>query len=586
MRNLKIKFFVSADTLAIETPKLLKKWNDIGFKTNRTWTALRRLGQSPLRYHFIPTYWMLKTFYKVYGKYNNKITWLPCEYDTRLSIEYFIDLIDNEKPDILCFGFYTWNEIVYVKLITEIKKKYSDIIIIGGGPSIREKDILNAVDFAIYGDGEESFTILLDILIENKSDFTEVPNLIYKEKNQIFTNPFKIFKYKEFNLPSAYLDNKEEIKTSVEKIRNKYKSYVDPSISWEFTRGCPYACAFCDWSSGLHHKVTSRKNDWKKDLDFLISELGCSLYLTDANFGLMKEDLEIADYLLETALLRDSIETDLRPNLEKVYPLLETNWDKLHKDRTYKLMDKVLIHYPETPIKISIQDINEDVLEAIHRPEIPWEEHKRHILNLRSNHPNCFLIFEIIAGFPKQTLNSWLEMLFELDSVKANFILPYWWQLLLHSPASEKEYRDKNNLTTSRIKELNWSFEMHGGLTLNNTATFDIYSNKSQIWSNFVMIHENHSDELKVALHKIAAASLFNGIRQYPDFTNNSYKEIYLKCRDSLNKFLDSQYKLMMSTNKRDNTVYICIVYENYLSNFKHFFHRPDIIKKLVENTI
>jgi len=417
MRNLKIKFFVSADTLAIETPKLLKKWNDIGLKTNRTWIVLRRLGQSPLRYHFIPTYWMLKTFYKVYGKYNNKITWLPCEYDTRLSIEYFIDLIDNEKPDILCFGFYTWNEIVYVKLITEIKKKYSDIIIIGGGPSIREKDILNAVDFAIYGDGEESFTILLDILIENKSDFTEVPNLIYKEKNQIFTNPFKIFKYKEFNLPSAYLDNKEEIKTSVEKIRNKYKSYVDPSISWEFTRGCPYACAFCDWSSGLHHKVTSRKNDWKKDLDFLISELGCSLYLTDANFGLMKEDLEIADYLLETALLRDSIETDLRPNLEKVYPLLETNWDKLHKDRTYKLMDKILIHYPETPIKISIQDINEDVLEAIHRPEIPWEEHKRHILNLRSNHPNCFLIFEIIAGFPKQTLNSWLEMLFELDSV-------------------------------------------------------------------------------------------------------------------------------------------------------------------------
>ena len=83
---------------------------------------------------------------------------------------------------------------------------------------------MNAVDFAIYGDGEESFTILLDILIENKSDFTEVPNLIYKEKNQIFTNPFKIFKYKEFNLPSAYLDNKEEIKTSVEKIRNKYKS--------------------------------------------------------------------------------------------------------------------------------------------------------------------------------------------------------------------------------------------------------------------------------------------------------------------------------------------------------------------------
>ena len=61
-------------------------------------------------------------------------------------------------------------------------------------------------------------------------------------------------------------------------------------------------------------------------------------------------------------------------------------------------------------------DINEDVLIAIHRPEIPWEEHKQYILNLRSNHPHYFLLFEIMLGLPKQTLNSWLEMLFELIS--------------------------------------------------------------------------------------------------------------------------------------------------------------------------
>ena len=586
MRNLKIKFFVSGDSLVIGTPKLLKEWNKLSLRTNRTSKGMMRLGQFPSRYHFIPSYWMLKTFYKAYGKHNDKTTWLPCEYDVKLSIKYVIDLIDSEKPDILCFGFYTWNETIYVRLITEIKKRYSNIIIIGGGPGIREEAALNVVDFAIYGDGEEAFTILLDNLIENKSDFTEVPNLIYKEKNQIITNPFKIFKYKEFDLPSPYLDNKEEIKTSIEKVRNKYNSHLDPSISWEVTRGCPYACTFCDWSSGLHRKVTSRKNDWKKDLDFLISELGCSLYLTDANFGLMKEDLEIADYLLETARLRDDVRTDLRTNVEKVYPLLGVNWDKLHKDRVYKLMDKVLIHYPGTPIKVSIQDINEDVLEAIHRPEIPWEEHKRHILNLRSNHPHYFLLFEVMLGLPKQTLNSWLEMLFELDSAaKSDWILSYWWQLLANSPAYEKEYRNKYNLTTSRIKELKESFETHGGLVLSNTAIFEKYSNKTQIWNNFMMVHENHSDELRVVLHKMAAASLVNGMYQHSSFINNNFKEVYLKCKDSLNKFLDNQYKLMMST-KRDDTTYIYINYENRLSNFRMFFWRTDILTKLVENTI
>ena len=66
---------------------------------------------------------------------------------------------------------------------------------------------------------------------------------------------------------------------------------------------------------------------------------------------------------------------------------------------------------------------------------------------------------------------------------------------------------------------------------------------------------------------------------------NNNFKEVYLKCKDSLNKFLDNQYKLMMST-KRDDTTYIYINYENRLSNFRMFFWRTDILTKLVENTI
>ena len=88
MRNLKIKFFVSGDSLVIGTPKLLKEWNKLSLRTNRTSKGMMRLGQFPSRYHFIPSYWMLKTFYKAYGKHNDKTTWLPCEYDVKLSIKY------------------------------------------------------------------------------------------------------------------------------------------------------------------------------------------------------------------------------------------------------------------------------------------------------------------------------------------------------------------------------------------------------------------------------------------------------------------------------------------------------------------
>ncbi len=567
MRNLKIKFFIAGHSFGVETPKLLKKWNKISLNND----SLRQIGGFPNRYHFIPTYWFLKTFYKIYGKYNDKIVWLPCEHDTKLNTEYVLDLINREKPDVLCFGFYTWSESTYVRLITEIKKIYSDIVIIGGGPGIREEEPLNVVDFAIYGDGEEAFTILLDNLIENKSDFTEVPNLIYKEKNQVITNPFKIFKYEKFDLPSPYLDNKEEIKLSVEKIKNKYNSNLSPSIGWEITRGCPYACSFCDWSSGLHHKITSRKNNnWKIELDFFVSELKCPILIHEANFGIMKYDSEIINYLLEK--YPDELD----------FPMLCINWDKLHKDRVYKLIDKILIYYPNYPIKISLQDINEDILETINRPEIPWEEHKQHILNLRSNHPNCFIILELIMGLPKQTINSWLEMLFELDStIKPSWFILSWWQLLTNSPAYDKEYQDKHNLTTQNVKDLK-----EIDLVLNNSTILDNYIDKHQIWDEYTMVHENHPDELWNMLYKMATISVYNGILiNNPDITTNCYKETYLKCKNSLTKFINGQYKLMMST-KREDITYIYINYENSLSNFRTFFHRPDIITKLMENTI
>ena len=41
-----------------------------------------------------------------------------------------------------------------------------------------------------------------------------------------------------------------------------------------------------------------------------------------------------------------------------------------------------------------------------------------------------------------------------------------------------------------------------------------------------------------------------------------------------------------MLLNKKDEWVYPNIIYEGTMYNFKNFFHRPDIITKLVENTI
>ena len=123
MRNLKIKFFVCGESIAAENPKLVKKVNkmyDKGDENEGTRIIaglLHSLSGTPGHYVFNPSYWMLKTFYLTYGKHNDYITWLGCEHDSIWTVKDILLNIENEKPNVLCFGLYTWNVTIYLNLI-------------------------------------------------------------------------------------------------------------------------------------------------------------------------------------------------------------------------------------------------------------------------------------------------------------------------------------------------------------------------------------------------------------------------------------------------------------------------------------
>jgi len=581
MRNLKIKFFVCGDSIAAENPKLVKKANKrMQFDTpseNSITPAgmLSVLSGFPGSYVFNPSYWILKTFYLTYGKYTDYITWLGCKHDSIWTIKDILFNIENENTNVLCFGFYTWNVTIYLNLIKHIREKYPHIIIIGGGPSVREKWVLKVLDFAIYGEGEEGFTNLLDALIEDELNFTEIPNLIYKKDNQLITNTYKIFKYKDYpELPSPYLSNKLEIRKTINNYKNTHKSIIPPAIGWELTRGCPYKCAFCDWQSGLHNKITIRKHDWKKELDFIL-ELGCNIISNDANFCMVKDDLKVIDYILykSKSLVISPFTT---------FPMLAISWSKLNKSIVYETIDKILNEHPSFGVKVSVQDINYEVLEAINRPDVPWKEHKQYLLDIKSKYPLTMFTIELIVGLPKQTLENWIEMLYEFDeSFKPQWLVSSYWQLLPQSPAYKKEYQEKNNMISTNLREMKSDIE----LKLDNRNTMDLYKSKTQIWSAYTFLSENKPNSFRDNLMKIATGEIYNSRFFDPKYNKMTYRELYSKLKKGLNKFIDSQYKLML-INKEAEWMYPNIIYEGVMYNFKNFFYRPDIITKLVENTI
>lgn len=388
-------------------------------------------------FHINPNYWILKSWYKRHGKNNDKINWLNAiHYNVGLNDEAIKQIIETESPDIICFGIYIWNYDLYSRLGRYIKENWPHIIIIAGGPNVYAHKELNLfwqnhawVDIAIYGDGEAALTNVVDHIIDSDTAPQVVNNVSYVNDTPVI-EPFKRFKDDDFNLVSPFIDNIKDVKRAIEETRA-----VNPNttiiLNWEFTKGCPYRCSFCDWSSGLHHKVSRKEYDWRKDLR-LFNTLGVAVRWVDANVGMFKDDIDIIKY-----------GRDLEASNPK-FSLTFNNLAKLQKKAVFDIIDYIETVQPGQKLhNLAVQDMNTEVLENIDRPDVPWDEYKNYIISTKNKHPKFVFDIEIIIGLPGQTLQSFSESLKEYISLKPNRVIGHIWVMLINSPSYNLEYRQK-----------------------------------------------------------------------------------------------------------------------------------------------
>lgn len=128
-----------------------------------------------------------------------------------------------------------------VPVCRRIKEAFPHITIVWGGyfPSLYTDTALRAdyVDFVVRGQGEETFTALIDVC-RNGGSLADIPGLSYKENGRIIHNPervwkgpnaFPVYPYHKIDAPKfigrSFLGNRTAVHQA--------------SI------GCPYACNFC-----------------------------------------------------------------------------------------------------------------------------------------------------------------------------------------------------------------------------------------------------------------------------------------------------------------------------------------------------
>lgn len=497
-------------------------------------------------------YFMLKSYYRYKNESNhNRIEWTNLLWQPNLTVDEIVQIVVDEKIDILCMSLFVWNSDLTYMVAEKVKQKMPAIKIIVGGPDVfalnnpQYFEDYPYVDYAVYGDGEEAFCSILDSILEN-SPLDNAVNVVTKEK----TFPHKIFFDPLYNKQSAFMSERHILKNHIIDLILTLDDNFHIQVRWERARGCPYTCSFCDWSSGLHHKVKRRESNWKQELDFLL-DLPVTVVPTDANWGIYKEDIKITEYAVTKG------------------KFFVSNFSKLHKDRVYKIFDIIASKSPKSTLKISLQDIHEDVLKNIDRPEVPWNEQREYIKQFQDKHKDIKLIAEIITGLPGQTIEKQIAQLHEFADTGIKWMICFFWELIPNSPANNPKYQRKFDMQFEELVLLN-------SRSFSTVEEIDDSINQGRPgWSKAKIVVKCGTQELPDILTCYALTELYKKLMQRGeniDLINHSVAEKIRQHMESAAQFI-LESKVFGIYSKSDKCYYSP---EKYFSNLtlEAFIHR------------
>lgn len=348
------------------------------------------------------------------------------------------------KADYDAVGFQIFTMILnktkeYLNLVKSFNKKI--ITIVGGPhPSVDRENILNylpSADFAIVGEGEESLPQLLKILSKNTDDFSDIPNLIWRNENKIVLNPLKYIEdLDKYGIPCWDLISPLEYPQAPMGAFIKSFPYAPIMV----TRGCPYNCTFCTAGLIMGKRIRTRSiKNVIEEIKMLIEKYKIKeILIIDDNFTLKREVVKnfCEEIISQNIKLNISFPSGLKLNtLDKEIVCL------LEKAGCYSLAlgiesgsDRILKHMKK---KQTVEKIKEKV-------GIITENTKIRVTGY-------FLI-----GYPEETQEDILKTIKlakELNLARAQFAF------CLPLPGSQiyKELKEKN-----KIKEINYdSIRLH-----------------------------------------------------------------------------------------------------------------------------
>ena len=359
------------------------------------------------------------------------------------TVENTIKNCYKEKPDIATFSISMWNEQISLKLAKILKEKYNALIIFGGAscphyPAEYFKKY-QFIDVAIRAEGEEAFNEVLLRYLNDKSDFSSIANVAFRNKksNKCIINYEKVNFNKDLDIyPSPYLSGEFEYLIPNGK-DHKYQVII------ETNRGCPFLCTYCYWGKGgnttkyRYHSLERvfAEIDWvaKKKIQYIFN--------ADSNFGMHRRDMKIAEKLIE-AKIRTGFPEKFR-----------TCWGKNTSEQIFKIANILHAHDLEKGITLARQTNSKEALKSVKRDNIKLQSYTN--LEKKFNSLKIPVYAEMIMGLPGETYDSWIDGLGSLlNSGINNQIFVYQAEIYPNTELNEQSYRKKYGIKTKIIELL------------------------------------------------------------------------------------------------------------------------------------
>ena len=338
--------------------------------------------------------------------------------------DLFLRRVYEERPEIIGFSNYGWNENLNIAVGRYARTVCPEALIIAGGPNIdpdpdQRMQMLqrhNYVDFVVADGGEEPFSEMIEWRREANGNRSLLPqNIFWCDGDEMRHTSERPIKKVINNIQSPYLSG-----------------FLDEFLAagmvpmFETNRGCPFKCTFCAWGSASKDLVR------RLDLDTVLAEIeyvGCrsranNWIVCDANFGILKRDIEIAQAIRR---VKDRV-----GNPERCHIWLAKNVT----ERNLKIGE--ILGDMAVPV-MAVQSLNPEVLSNIKRDNIKTDTYVEYQRKFHAIGSKTYS--DVIVPLPGETLASHIEALRQLCDYGVDIIQNHNMRLLAGAETNSPETR-------------------------------------------------------------------------------------------------------------------------------------------------